>query len=36
VNDLSFIEEERMENVAVIDSIEKLREMWRMIGLRRA
>ena len=35
VKDLSFIEEERMENVAVIVSIEKLREMWRMIGLRR-
>lgn len=36
VKDLSFIEEERMENVAVIDSVEKLREMWGMIGLRRA
>ena len=36
VKDLSFIEEERMENVAVIDSVEKLRDMWGMIGLRRA
>ena len=36
VKDLSFIEEERMENIAVIDSVEKLRDMWGMIGLRRA
>ena len=36
MKDLSFIEEERMENVAVIDSVEKLRDMWGMIGLRRA
>ena len=36
VKDLSLIKEEEMENVAVIDSFDKLKEMWGMIGLRRA
>ena len=35
VKDLSLIKEEEMENVAVIDSVDKLKEMWGMIGLRR-
>ena len=36
VKDLSLIREEEMEDVAVIDSFDKLKEMWGMIGLRRA
>ena len=36
VKDMSYIEEEEVENVAVIDSVDKLKEMWSLIGLRRA
>lgn len=34
--DLEFLKEEKEEDVVVFDSVEKLKEIWKLVGLRRS